>query len=237
MFGGRRIGLHAVSAASTAAGAWATAAGWETAVVPAAAQALALELFRLPRVRLGRAGLSDAVAFAAASLSGSLLTALALLESAAPAVGAAHFSAMLATLGFARLAGTPIAAPGERRALLLDSPSASFLRAALAGESRFEPLGWIALEPGGRDELVDGLPVLGALDELPYLAEWHEVESVVAVRPDRPELIDRLRTLAETAAVELILIPRPADLMRRTTVDSPAGAPDRHEPEPVGRLS
>lgn len=210
----RRIRLHAFSA-FVSAGAVYAAAGMDPVLIAAfaAAAAASLELFRLPRVEVRRASPSDAAAFALSSLSGSMLAGFATWSPAAASAGACALSAWMLGIGAARLAAERISRPGERRALLVDSPDSGLLRAALRATGAYDEVGWLSSEPESRYDIVEGLPVLGSLDELPYLVEWHRIEALLAVRPEDPGELERLRTLTEVAGVELTLLPGSAELL------------------------
>ena len=75
-------------------------------------------------------------------------------------------------------------------------------------ESGFEPFGFLDDDPSYIEAILDGVPVLGSLNALPFLAELHDVRQVLAVQDslsddDRERLLD----LAAQGQVSVKLLP------------------------------
>lgn len=219
----RRLGFQipvALLSYAAALAALADELAWG-ALAPAAGfvlvHALAYELFRADRLKTDPPGFYDALTFACASAGGSLVawTALRALELVPPGQAfflepCAHLLLLLAWLAWRRLAAAAPPRDVAPRALFLHTRDAQAMVSALTCSTvrPLEPVGWLDER---RDRLgcsADGLPVLGAVAELPYLVDWHQIEAVVAlVGPHQSELAERLCEFAEEAAVELILLP------------------------------
>ena len=203
--------------AAAAAGAWVAGSGefrpWAVGVF-ATAQAVAMELFRTPRLDPSRAGFQDALTLVSASLSGGAFALLAV--SGVPgarlviAAQAFHLCGLLLGLGVLCWRRRRPAASDARRALLVDTgPEAETLLRDLhqASETPYDPIGWLAGDVSRRYRILCGLPILGSIEELPYLVEWHQIAAVLAVvSRTNHELRRRLQEHAETAGVELLLI-------------------------------
>ena len=180
-----------------------------------AAQAASAELFRAPGIELQRAGFQDVVSVGFASLSGGVLALLASAGSGGArtvvAAEALHFCGVILIFGALRLRRERSASVHPCRALLVDAgrPSETLLQELrLCLEPRYEPIGWLADDPLRRYRFFQGLPVLGAIEELPYLVEWHQVRAVLAVVSEtEPTVRRRLTEAAQTAAIELVLLP------------------------------
>jgi len=193
-----------------------TTAAW-TALGFVLARLVAYELFRADRLATDPPGFQDAFTLAAASLSGSLIavTAAVTLRTAPPwpallLEATLHLTLLSGWLAWRRLGAASPPRQSARRALFLVNPDARAMVSALQADPgrTLEPVGWL---DDRRDRLgasVDGVPVLGAVAELPYLVDWHQVRTVVALLPPHQrERADRLREQAEIAAVELVLLP------------------------------
>ena len=212
--------------AASAAGALVTGAERPDAKVVAAyvlAHALVYELFRADRLALARPGFHDAMTLGLAAACGSLVGAAGLFHAAAwrwlPVEASLHLLGPLAVLGAMRMRRERLPGRESMRCLLYDSGAeAELLRVGLLAEPgrRFAPVGWVSDDPEEREEIIAGLPVLGTVEELPYLADWHRVEALVAIAPAHAdETRERLEQAAATAGVRLALLPSLADALTR----------------------
>jgi len=167
---------------------------------------LATELFRLDRLRLGRWGFQDGLSWVIAAMSGSLLSGIGSASAGfdfAPrllvvdlfvfaAMGLAADAALKLHLGKSAhgLARKPAFVYGVGPSQL-----ALLHRLRLNPESGFEAFGFLDDDPLNMEAILDGVPVLGSLNALPFLAELHDVRQVLAVQhglseDDRQRLLD-----------------------------------------------
>ena len=81
-------------------------------------------------------------------------------------------------------------------------------RLRLSPESGFEAFGFLADDPSYMEAILDGVPVLGTLNALPFLAELHDVRQLLAVQPElSAEEQERLLDLAAHGQVSVKLLP------------------------------
>jgi len=182
------------------------------------AHAVSYELFQADRLETDPPGFQDALSFALAAAGGSALATVAVVAlRQAPAWHALlleavlHMTLLLGWLGWRRLGSFRAASPFAKRALFLMNPDSRATAAVLRGLSTrsVDPVGWLDERRERLGATVDGLPILGAVEELPYLIDWHRIDVVVALTfPHEADLASRLREQAEVADVELIFLPR-----------------------------
>ncbi|MEX2301585.1 MAG: hypothetical protein WD733_11645 [Bryobacterales bacterium] len=181
-----------------------------------AAKTIAAELFRLHRASWRWFGIHDAAAITVANTSGSVLAALALGPTVAtPAMAAILIIEWLVSQGLLlgsrmlfrllREASDRSSTPPRRRVLIYGAGrrGVNLLRQIRANpRAAYEIAGFIDDDPEKRHRMVQMNPVLGNGDELPRLAELHEIDEIlVAVGPQASERRGRFRDLARLAGL------------------------------------
>jgi FlaA1/EpsC-like NDP-sugar epimerase len=219
--------IHAMLIATSTAAAWGLSValsgelpGPEIVVtafgVLIAAKTTAAELFRLHRASWRWFGLPDAAAITVANTSGSVLAALALgPRVATSAMAAILIIEWLASQGLLlgsrmlfrllREASDRSSTPPRRRVLIYGAGrrGVNLLRQIRANPfAVYEIAGFIDDDPEKRHRMVQMNPVLGNGDELPRLAELHEIDEIlIAVGPQASERRGRFRDLARLAGL------------------------------------
>ena len=195
------------------------AAVGDTLTALALGRLLATELFRLGRLRLGRWGFQDGLTWVIAAVSGSLLSGLGGVSAGfdlSPRILVVDLF-VFAAIGLTADAGLKLhltrkAAGLTRKPAFVYGVGPSQLALLhslrLNPESGFEPFGFLDDDPSYIEAILDGVPVLGSLNALPFLAELHDVRQVLAVQDglsddDRERLLD----LAAQGQVSVKLLP------------------------------
>jgi FlaA1/EpsC-like NDP-sugar epimerase len=190
-------------AALTAAGASSSIAWWAVGHVPSGwligdllfGRTAAALAFRLDRLRWSEWGESDARLFAVAALSGTALAAalapglltaavLRVLFVEALVYGAGGL-ALADALRARRRKRSAHTSPYQRPCLVYGSRGDSRLLAQrlLRDSGGLRPFAYLDEDRRLEETVVDGLPVLGCLEDLVRLAEVHKIEDVVAAAP------------------------------------------------------
>ena len=180
---------------------------------------LATELFRLDRLRLGRWGFQDGLTWVIAAMSGSLLSGLGAVSAGfeiAPRMLVVDLF-VFAAIGLAADAGVKLhlgrSADGLSRKPVFvygvgPSQLALLRRLRMTPTSGFEPFGFLDDDPTYVEAILDGVPVLGTLNALPFLAELHDVRQVLAVQSELShDDQERLLDLAAQGQVSVKLLP------------------------------
>lgn len=196
---------------------------WAALPLIVGARAVATHAFRLDRLRWRDWTRDDDFIWHAAVLSGSVIAALAAgpLSVELP-LSVAMVDALLflqcrlpAAARRAKIAETPVRdrqpaliyGAGRQGRLLLDE-----LRRP---DSGFEPIGWLDDDPDKAEAVLSGLPVLGSIRSLPFLAELHGVETVfTAIAGFSPDRAEQAEQMAEMAHVRLCVAPTLRDALR-----------------------
>ena len=166
--------------------------------------------FRLDRLRWSEWGERDVRFFVVAVLSGTALAAALAPSLLTQAVLRVLFvEALVYGVGGLVLAdglrarrqkNAVDAAPEQRPCLVYGSRGASRLLAQqlLRDSAGLQPFAYLDENPQLEETVVDGLPVLGCLEDLVRLAEVHRIEDVVAAAPS-----EGLTQAAEEAGVRI----------------------------------
>lgn len=190
-------------AALAAAGASSVIAWWAVGHIPGGwliadllfGRTAAALAFRLDRLRWSEWGERDARLFAVAALSGTALAAaLAPSLLIAPVLRVLFVEALIYGVGGLTLADALRArrrktavrpVPEQRPCLVYGSRGDSRLLAQqlLRDSARLRPFAYLDEDPQLEETVVDGLPVLGCLEDLVRLAAVHKIEDVVAAAP------------------------------------------------------
>jgi FlaA1/EpsC-like NDP-sugar epimerase len=197
--------------------------GWAPLAVIGGARAAAAQIFRLDRLRRRDWGREDAVLWNAAAGSGSLLGfltagALAVELPVAVAVVDALVFVQIGRWGLPGAARPTIAGQAVRKPVLIYG--AGRQGRLLLDELRrpgglFEPIGWLDDDPDKAETVLAGLPVLGTIRALPFLAEVHGVEVVLTAIPGlTAERCEQALEMAEMARVRLYILPTVRDSLQ-----------------------
>jgi FlaA1/EpsC-like NDP-sugar epimerase len=202
----------AAAGASSAIAWWAVGyvpGGWLIADLLFGRTAAALA-FRLDRLRWSEWGERDARLFVVAALSGtvlaaalgpSLLTAAVLrvlfVEALVYGVGGLVLADALRAR---RRKHTTRRVPKQRPCLVYGSrgDSRRLAQQLLRDSAGLQPFAYLDEDPHLEETVVDGLPVLGCLEDLSRLAAVHEIGDVVAAAPS-----ERLTLAADEAGVRI----------------------------------
>lgn len=187
-----------------------------------AARAAATQIFRLDRLLWRRWGRDDATIWAAAALSGGVI---AFLVAGAAGIELPISVALVETLLYLEIGWIPALRDGGRqqtdgqtrkRALIYGAGAQGRL---LLEELRrdgvpFEAIGWIDDDPDKAESVVAGLPVLGPIRSLPFVAELYGAEAVLtAISGLSPGQGELTAEMAEMAGVRLHVLPTVRDAL------------------------
>lgn len=153
--------------------------------------------FRFDRLRWSEWGERDARLFVVAALSGTALAAALAPNLLTAAVLRMLFvEALVYGVGGLVLADAlrarrrknknrALPVPGQRPCLVYGSrgDSRRLAQQMLRGSAGLQPFAYLDEDPQLEETVVDGLPVLGCLEDLVRLAALHKIEDVVAAAP------------------------------------------------------
>jgi FlaA1/EpsC-like NDP-sugar epimerase len=199
--------------------------------VIAVARSVGAGIFRLDRLRRADWSREEAFVWNAAAVSGSVMAVLASETFQAPWPWSVALVDALLFLQIGRWSLPGDAAPTTKgssiRKPVLIYGAGRQGRLLLAELHRpgglFEAIGWIDDDPDKVESVLAGLPVLGPIRALPFLAELYGVEVVLTAIPGlTAQRCDLALEMAEMANVRLYVLPTVRDALAALEADRSA---------------
>lgn len=196
---------------------------WSGPAILVVARALAAELFRLNRLRWCDWRRDDNFIWGIASLSGSVMAVLSAhtlaieLPAAVAAVDLLLYLQAGSLVASRRAPDDGPAGVSREPVLIYGAGGQGRLLADELGRStsRYEAIGWLDDDPDKAEAVLAGLPVLGTIRALPFLAELHGVRTVFTAIPGlTTEASETAQEMAEMADVRLCVLPTVRDALR-----------------------
>lgn len=217
--------LLAVAALGGGTAAWALVRGglpesWASLAVVVAARAAATHIFRLDRLLWRDWGRDDGLIWTASALSGGMIAFLAAGAVAAPLPASVAIVETLLYLqvgSAAALRGRPGRPKQARKRALIYGAGGQgrlLLRELRRDGGPFEPIGWLDDDPDKAETVLAGLPVLGPIRSLPFVAELYGAEAVfTAISGLTAEQGELAAEMAQMADVRLYVLPTVRDAL------------------------